>query len=61
MNCKGKVVEILKRRILVTESRRGEPIPIKFVCQRGLKGETCSHCFFFLEQLSEVQQTNYRR
>lgn len=61
MDCEERVGEILKRRILVTENRRLEPTSVKLVCQRGLEAKTCLHFFFFLDQLSEVQQTNYRR
>ena len=42
MDCKEKVVEILKRRILVTEYRTVEPTSVKVVCHREKPA-----CIFF--------------
>lgn len=43
MGCKEKVVEILKRRILVTENRTVEPASVKLACHR----EKPASIFFF--------------
>ena len=56
MNGKRKVRDSKKRSI---DHRKQNSV--KLVCQRGQMEEAYWRLFFSLNQLSEVQQTNYRR
>ena len=56
MNGKRKVRDSKKRSI---DHRKQNSV--KLVCQRRQMEKAYLQIFFFLNQLSEVQQTNYRR